>query len=303
MFKQFHSKARSFGMYLLVAILAFTAGQTGIVSAHGGDVALIHACVSKLNGSIKIVSATSNCPSGTNSLHWGIQGPKGDKGDPGDIGPQGPQGPQGEPGPAGADGTNCDLEWRIKGVTPAFQISEICSVDSDGDGLADAEENILGTNPNNPDSDDDGLTDGNEIHGIASDICSKSFITNPLSTDTDGDTLSDLEECNLGTTPTLWDTDNDNLNDGVEINVYYTNPLDNDTDGDQSGGLCDDGFEVFESGTDPLDPDMDDDNVRDCDELYEYYTVPTNPDTDGDGYTDGEEIFANTDPLDFNSHP
>ncbi len=107
MFKQLYPKARSFGMYLLVAILAFTAGQTGIVSAHGGDTALIHACVSKLNGAVKIVGAGKNCPSGYDSLHWGIQGPagpQGPKGDTGDVGPMGPQGLQGETGAPGAQG-------------------------------------------------------------------------------------------------------------------------------------------------------------------------------------------------------
>jgi hypothetical protein len=39
-------------------------------------------------------------------------------------------------------------------------------VDRDGDGLTDAEEALLGTDPNNPDTDGDGLPDGWEVHGI-----------------------------------------------------------------------------------------------------------------------------------------
>jgi hypothetical protein len=39
------------------------------------------------------------------------------------------------------------------------------SPDSDGDGLTDAEELELGTNPNNPDSDGDGWSDGEEVDG------------------------------------------------------------------------------------------------------------------------------------------
>ena len=38
-------------------------------------------------------------------------------------------------------------------------------VDSDGDGLTDAEEAELGTDPNNPDSDGDGYEDGVEFDG------------------------------------------------------------------------------------------------------------------------------------------
>jgi len=40
------------------------------------------------------------------------------------------------------------------------------NVDSDGDGLTDAEERALGTDPNNPDTDGDGLPDGWEVHGV-----------------------------------------------------------------------------------------------------------------------------------------
>lgn len=36
-------------------------------------------------------------------------------------------------------------------------------VDSDGDGLSNADEQQMGTDPLNPDSDDDGVSDGNEV--------------------------------------------------------------------------------------------------------------------------------------------
>lgn len=44
------------------------------------------------------------------------------------------------------------------------------ALDSDGDGLSDADEiNIVGTDPVNPDSDFDGFTDGDEVLSLGSD--------------------------------------------------------------------------------------------------------------------------------------
>jgi Bacterial TSP3 repeat len=54
--------------------------------------------------------------------------------------------------------------------------------DSDGDGLSDYEEFLLGTNPNKADTDGDGLSDFAEV---------RTYGTNPLKTDTDGDGYSD----------------------------------------------------------------------------------------------------------------
>lgn len=64
--------------------------------------------------------------------------------------------------------------------------------DADNDGLTDAEELTLGTDPNNFDTDGDGLDDGaeNDIHG-----------TNPREPDTDGDGTSDFDEINAETDP------------------------------------------------------------------------------------------------------
>ncbi len=61
-------------------------------------------------------------------------------------------------------------------------------VDTDGDGLSDAAEMVLGTNP--------------------------------YMRDTDGDGIDDKDELELGTDPTLKDTDGDGYEDGEE---YYNN--------------------------------------------------------------------------------
>jgi outer membrane protein OmpA-like peptidoglycan-associated protein/outer membrane protein W len=94
--------------------------------------------------------------------------------------------------------------------------------DSDGDGLADTEEQALGTDPYDPDTDKDRLSDGNEVNV---------YKTDPLNKDTD------------------WDS----LMDGDEVLTYNTNPLKRDTD---LGGVAD-GHEVIEDGTNPLNPKDD----------------------------------------------
>jgi hypothetical protein len=66
-------------------------------------------------------------------------------------------------------------------------------LDSDQDGLTDEEENILGTDINNIDTDGDGLFDREEV---------KVYKTNPLVVDTDGDGYSDGDEVKNGYNPT-----------------------------------------------------------------------------------------------------
>jgi hypothetical protein len=70
--------------------------------------------------------------------------------------------------------------------------AEVDNADSDKDGLTDAEEKILGTNPQKVDSDDDGLFDREEV---------KIYKTDPLNPDTDGDGFTDGEEVKSGYNP------------------------------------------------------------------------------------------------------
>ncbi len=158
--------------------------------------------------------------------------------------------------------------------------------DSDHDGLTDDEEYEYGTDPNNPDTDADGLLDGEEV---------KKYKTNPLKKDTDGDWLTDGEEVKqYHTDPLEKDTDGDGLTDGEEVLRFHTNPLVPDTDGD---GLTD-AEEVKQYKTDPNNADTDGDGLSDGDEVRRYKTNPLKADTDGDGLSDGDEIFKyHTDPL------
>jgi len=67
----------------------------------------------------------------------------------------------------------------------------------------------LGTDPNDPDTDDDGLNDGPEVN---------THNTDPLVDDTDGDGLDDGDEVNIyGTDPLKQNTDGDGLKDKREI--------------------------------------------------------------------------------------
>ena len=110
-----------------------------------------------------------------------------------------------------------NYRWGTR-VAPKYALSG-GEMDSDGDGLTDSYEVQIGTNPFDPDTDKDGLSDGEEV---------LKHKTDPLNPDSD------------------WD----GLKDGAEVMVYTTDPLNPDTD---AGGVKD-GHEVIEDATNPLDP-------------------------------------------------
>ncbi|MCB9551785.1 MAG: hypothetical protein H6705_07860 [Myxococcales bacterium] len=156
------------------------------------------------------------------------------------------------------------------------------SADRDGDGLGDDEEDLDGdgvvdpgeTDPDNPDTDGDGLPDGVEVRGENP--------TDPTRADTDGDGLPDGIEDADGdgaldpgeTDPNVADTDGDGLLDGAE-----------DADGD---GVRDPGE------TDPLDDDSDDDGILDGDDPF-----PLEGEAEADGdVTPGRDSGVTPDPDD-----
>jgi hypothetical protein len=85
------------------------------------------------------------------------------------------------------------------------------TADEDDDGLIDLQEFVNSTDPNNEDSDSDGLNDGDEVN---------TYGTEPNDPDTDGDGLTDGEEVNTyGTDPNNEDTDGDGVTDKQEIDL------------------------------------------------------------------------------------
>jgi hypothetical protein len=123
--------------------------------------------------------------------------------------------------------------------------------DADSDGLSDAQESTLGTDPHVADTDGDGLPDGQEV---------QQFQTDPRNPDTDGDLLNDGEEIKRSTNPRAADTDQDGLSDGAEVSI----------------------------GTNPLVQDSDQDKLLDGQE-NQTCPRPLTPDSDGDGILDGND--------------
>ncbi|UTH06668.1 Ig-like domain-containing protein [Macrococcoides canis] len=156
-------------------------------------------------------------------------------------------------------------------------IPDATDTDDDNDGVSDSDENVVGTDPLNPettpgtpdgsiDTDGDGINNGDE---------SDETLPNP--TDKDGSGIPDIVE--KPTTPPV-DTDGDGIPDDV------------DTDDDNDGVNDSDEIVV---GTDPLNPettpgtpdesiDTDGDGINNGDESDE--TLPNPTDKDGNGIPD-----------------
>ena len=150
----------------------------------------------------------------------------------------------------------------------------IDSVDTDGGGVPDCVEAIMGTDPDVAADDDPTIdTDGDGVPDVVEIIAGTdpedgTDVPSGLNgTDTDGDGYPDWVEILAGTDPE--DPDSTPATDGDTT----------DTDGD---GVAD-WIEIL-YGSDPEDPD----------------SLPVNIDSDGDGVPDWVEIIMGTDPFDIN---
>jgi hypothetical protein len=98
--------------------------------------------------------------------------------------------------------TDDDGATHAKTVTVTIE----ANIDPDNDGLTTAEEQALGSNPNDDDSNDDGIKDG----------AARALGLSLTSPDTDADGLANTAEISGGTDPIRADTDGDGVNDGSD---------------------------------------------------------------------------------------
>jgi len=197
------------------------------------------------------------------------------------------------------------------------------SVDSDGDGLSDAQEVMLGTDPFNPDTDGDGFSDGVEVASGSDPLnpactpvnCRVSSEADSLvisvansaagSGSSEADSLvTSVVNSAAGSGSSEADSSTFSLCNGVSgcpgftrstKNQILTKPGDNHHNPQTSPGSA---------GLMPTTTarDSDGDGLTD-EEEQRLGTDPNNPDTDGDGYPDGLEVALGSDPLDPKSIP
>jgi len=100
------------------------------------------------------------------------------------------------------------------GALPDVTINPAELPDFDFDGLPDEIEVTLGTDPENPDTDGDELSDGDEYYGIG--LLEGFSPTDPNVDDTDGDGACDGDEAKAGTNP--------NDQDDVPVAIHVDDP-------------------------------------------------------------------------------
>ncbi len=149
------------------------------------------------------------------------------------------------------DDDNCPMTANPSQIdTDLDSAGDACDQDDDNDGLTDALELAIATNPLLADTDRDGLSDYEEVAYDGDPTAyTPGLDLDPLNQDTDGDMLSDALELTIGSSPLFTDTDGDSLGDYTEV-AYDGNPA---------------------SYTPGVDLD------------------PSNPDTDGDGVNDASD--------------
>ncbi len=185
--------------------------------------------------------------------------------------------------------------------------------DSDGDGLIDGKEDVNSngrvdereTDPTAVDTDRDGIPDNDEIKGTFG------YKTDPSNPDTDGDGLPDGFELNIGL-DVIGGTHVRNVSgrwvrldaQGHELGSVVTNPLkeDSDNDGLQDGTEWGYGPLVFDEQGRWILSVVDGGNMlqENGSRTKVNITDPTNPDSDRDGLLDGRDAFGRGEDLNLN---
>lgn len=202
----------------------------------------------------------------------------------------------------GAEDTNHDGKLGSGESDATVPTTAPALLDSDKDGLPDAEEAFLQTNSHDADSDDDGVPDGAEWN-MACDT-DRDGAVNAADPDGDDDGLADGLERGAGQATVSTELAVRNFMADLD-STATTSPLVRDSDGDgQRDGLEDlDGNGRVDAGEgDPNDaksqtlvlPDADNDGLADPEEMR-CGSDPQDPDSDDDGLADGKEANATVD--------
>lgn len=118
--------------------------------------------------------------------------------------------------------------YLVQVVSGATEFERLPFYDEDSDSLPRWWEEVYGLDDSNGadaagDPDSDGVSNADEYQ----------YGSNPTLADSDADGLTDFEEIvNFSTDPARADSDGDGLSDAEEVLSYFSNPLANDTDGD-----------------------------------------------------------------------
>ncbi|WOO39344.1 hypothetical protein [Rubellicoccus peritrichatus] len=193
-----------------------------------------------------------------------------------------------------SDGDGMPDDWEIThDMDPLDATGENgADYDRDSDNLSNLQEYNNTTDPNDADTDDDGLPDGWEVqYGLDPLDNGTTTQDNGAYGDPDVDGLTNITEYQTGTNPVLADTDVDGLPDGWEV-LYELDPLDNGTTDVANGANGDpdsdflDNLGEYQNDTSPIASDTDEDTMPDGWEVSNV-TDPVNDDRFEDGDHDG----------------